>query len=235
MDTSSSPSDGAPPEVWAIVVAAGSGRRFGGPKQFEVLEGQRIVDRSVAVLRAHCDGVVVVLAAEVIGTADGVVPGADAVVAGGDSRSASVRAGLAALPAAAAIVLVHDAARPLCPGAVVARVVDEVAAGAAAVVPVVPVTDTVRTVDGEVLDRDRLRAVQTPQGFRRAALDAAHAADAVATDDAGLMELVGEQVVTVDGDPVNLKVTGPADLVVAAALLRSGIAGPGAARRDSAP
>lgn len=222
-------------EVWAVVVAAGSGRRFGGPKQFELLDGVRVVDRSVDLLRAACDGIVVVMAPDVVGSVEADVPGADVVVAGGDSRSASVRAGLAALPEAAEIVLVHDAARPLCPPAVVERVVAAVRDGAAAVVPVVPLADTVRTVDGEVLDRDELRAVQTPQGFRRRALDAAHALEADATDDAGLMELVGELVTTVDGDPVNLKVTGPADLVVAAALLRAGIAGAAGSGRDSAP
>ena len=235
MHTSQSSGSTAPSEVWAVVVAAGSGRRFGGPKQFEVLDGVRVIDRSVALLRPVCDGVVVVVAPDVVGTADADVPGADEVVAGGASRSASVRAGLAALPPDAGIVLVHDAARPLCPAAVVERVVDAVTNGASAVVPVVPVTDTVRTVDGEVLDRDRLRAVQTPQGFRRAALDAAHAASAEATDDAGLMELVGEQVSTVAGDPVNLKVTDPADLVVATALLRAGIVTGTGSGRDSGP
>ena len=98
-------------------------------------------------------------------------------------------------------------------------VVDALRGGATAVVPVVPVVDTVRLVGGEVLDRDTLRAVQTPQGFRRSALVAAHATEADATDDAGLMELLGEQVEMVDGDPVNLKITSPSDLAVAATLL----------------
>jgi 2-C-methyl-D-erythritol 4-phosphate cytidylyltransferase len=206
-------------DVWAVVVAAGSGRRFGGAKQFELLAGTRVLDRSVAACRSVCGGVVVVVSPEVVGTPDAEVPGADLVVAGGSTRSESVRRGLAAVPDTAELVLVHDAARPLVPAAVCARVVDELRRGATAVVPVVPLADTVRTVEGQVLDRDTLRAVQTPQGFRRTALVAAHATEADATDDAGLMELLGEQVAMVDGDPVNLKITSPSDLAVAAALL----------------
>ncbi|MFM7064088.1 MAG: 2-C-methyl-D-erythritol 4-phosphate cytidylyltransferase [Actinomycetes bacterium] len=219
-------------DVWAVVVAAGSGQRFGGAKQFAELGGTRVLDRSVAACRTVCGGVVVVLAADVLGTPDADVPGADAVVAGGATRSESVRRGLAAVPATAEFVLVHDAARPLVTAAVCTRVVDALRSGATAVVPAVPVTDTVRTVDGQVLDRSALRAVQTPQGFRRDALVAAHATEADASDDAGLMELLGEQVALVEGDPDNLKVTGPSDLTVAAALLRrraeSGAVVPGA-------
>ena len=210
-------------DVWAVVVAAGSGQRFGGPKQFEVLGDQRVLDRSVELCRRVCAGVVVVVSPAAVGTANGSVPGADSVVAGGATRSESVRRGLAALPQAATFVLVHDAARPLCPPDVARRVVAALRAGASAVVPVIPVTDTIRTTDGTVLDRDTLHAVQTPQGFRRTALEAAHASDAEATDDAGLMELVGAQVVTVAGDPINLKLTTPNDLIVARAVL--GLAG----------
>ena len=206
-------------DVWAVVVAAGSGQRFGGAKQFEVLGTERVVDRSVAACRSVCGGVVVVVSPEALGTPDAVVPGADVVVAGGATRSESVRHGLAVVPESAELVLVHDAARPLVPAAVCARVVRALRDGASAVVPVVPVTDTVRTVEGTVLDRDELRAVQTPQGFRRAALLAAHATESDATDDAGLMELLGEQVAMVEGDPVNMKITSPSDLAVAAALL----------------
>lgn len=214
-DLTPTPSD----DVWAVVVAAGSGRRFGGAKQFEQLDGVRVLDRSVAACRSVCGGVVVVVSPEVLGTDDAVVSGADVVVAGGASRSESVRRGLAVVPETAEFVLVHDAARPLVPVAVCARVLEALRRGATAVVPVVPVADTVRTIEGEVLDRDQLRAVQTPQGFRRAALVAAHATATDATDDAGLMELLGEQVEAVDGDPVNLKITSPSDLAVAAALL----------------
>lgn len=122
-------------EVWAIVVAGGSGTRFGGAKQFEDLAGRRVLDWAVAAARSVCDGVVTVL------PADRLEAGARA---GGASRSASVRAGLAAVPAAAEIVVVHDAARPLAGGELFERVVAAVRDGAAAAVPVLAITDTVK-------------------------------------------------------------------------------------------
>ena len=156
---------------------------------------------------------------------------AHTVVAGGTSRSASVRAGLHALPPDAVAVAVHDAARPLAPAEVWDRVLAAVADGADAAVPVVPVTDTVKQVgaDGSArtLDRSRLVAVQTPQAFRTAVLRAAHDGEPEATDDAGLVEAAGGQVVLVAGDPTNLKITAPTDLLVAAALL-AGRTDPGA-------
>ena len=208
-----------------MVVAGGAGVRFGARKQFEVLSGRSVLARSLEAARAACAGVVVVVprdgekAAEVIAQC----AGAQAVVAGGDTRSASVRAGLAALPPAAAIVAVHDAARPLATAEVWDRVIDAVVSGADAAVPVVGVTDTVLEVSPEggsrTLDRSRLVAVQTPQAFRTAVLVAAHAGDPEATDDAGLVEAAGGRVVLVAGDPANLKITAPSDLLVAAALL----------------
>ncbi|GAA6527391.1 2-C-methyl-D-erythritol 4-phosphate cytidylyltransferase [Intrasporangium sp. DVR] len=146
------------------------------------------------------------------------------VVAGGAERGDSVAAGLAALSAEVGIVLVHDAARCLAPTAVFERVVTAVRAGAAAAVPGVPVVDTVKEVDesGRVVgtpDRSRLRAVQTPQGFRRDVLERAHAVSSAATDDAALVERLGETVLVVDGDPLALKVTTPADLDAAARIL----------------
>jgi 2-C-methyl-D-erythritol 4-phosphate cytidylyltransferase len=146
------------------------------------------------------------------------IVGATAVVPGGATRSASVRCGLAAVPAAAQVVLVHDAARPLASPELFGRVVAAVRAGAGAAVPVVPVADTIRDVDGGVIDRERLRAVQTPQGFDAAALRAAHAGSPEGTDDAGLVEATGGRVVLVEGEPTNLKITGPHDLAVAGLL-----------------
>ncbi|MEM7275743.1 MAG: 2-C-methyl-D-erythritol 4-phosphate cytidylyltransferase [Actinomycetota bacterium] len=203
-------------ETWAVVVAGGTGVRFGGPKQLVELGGRRIVDRSIDAVRPHVEGVIVV-GHHQIGTPAGL--GVHAVVAGGPTRSASVRAGLAALPPEVTHVLVHDAARPLASAAVVGRVIDALVDGAEAVVPVVPVTDTLRAIDGGTVDRSRLVAVQTPQGFERAALVAAHAAGANATDDAAVLEAWGHPVVHVDGDPVNIKITMPTDLAVAEALL----------------
>jgi 2-C-methyl-D-erythritol 4-phosphate cytidylyltransferase len=167
------------------------------------------------------------LGAEVHGLLAGAHPGAElAVVDGGATRSASVRLALAALPASVRVVLVHDAARPLVPAALVAAVVAAVEGGADAVVPGLPVTDTVKQVDGAdvvvaTLDRSALRAVQTPQGFRREVLDTAYAGaeSGSATDDAGHVERAGGVVVVVPGAEEAFKVTRPLDLVLAEAVL----------------
>jgi len=153
------------------------------------------------------------------------------VVAGGATRSASVANGLAAVPLSASVVLVHDAARPLASPDLFARVADAVRRGADAAVPVVAVVDTVRDVHGGTLDRERLRAVQTPQGFRADVLRSVHDGLAEATDDAALVEAAGGSVVLVDGERSNLKITEPSDLDVAAALVaraeRPGVGAPG--------
>ncbi len=205
-------------EIWAVVVAGGSGTRFGRPKQLALLGDRRVIDRSVQAMRQGTSGVVVVGSGEV-GTVDSLA--VDAVVAGGQSRSASVRAGLAALPPSATHVMIHDAARPLVPAEVVGAVIDAMTAGAPAVVPVIPVTDTLRSVDGGTVDRSRLVAVQTPQGFDLETLRAAHRSQADATDDAGIIEAAGTAVTHVDGSPRNLKITFPDDLIVAEALICS--------------
>ena len=138
---------------------------------------------------------------------------------GGASRSESVRKGLAVVPDNAAIVLVHDAARPVASPALFTSVVAAVAAGAHAVVPVVPVVDTIRTTSGDGVDRAKLQAVQTPQGFAAGALRHAHGTGGEATDDASLVKAVGGTVVVVDGERWNVKVTEPEDAVVVGALL----------------
>ncbi len=205
--------------VSGIVVAAGSGARFGAAKQFATVGDARLVDLAVAVAVDACDEVVVVLPVDV--TWDG-APVA-AAVAGGARRSESVRAGLAAISPGAEIVVVHDAARPLASASLFAAVIDAVGAGADGAVPGVAVSDTIKRVDGgrvvETVDRSPLVAVQTPQAFRADVLRRAHAAGADATDDAALVELVGGTVVVVRGEPANLKVTTAGDLVTAAALL----------------
>lgn len=146
------------------------------------------------------------------------------VVVGGAERGDSVAAGLRALGEDVDVVLVHDAARCLTPVAVFDRVVAGVRSGVVAVVPGAPVVDTIKQVDADGFvvatpDRAALRAVQTPQGFRRDVLERAHAGGSDATDDAGLVERLGERVLVVDGDPRALKVTTPADLEAAARLL----------------
>ena len=146
------------------------------------------------------------------------------VVAGGAERQDSVRAALAALPAEVELVLVHDAARCLTPVEVVERVVAALRSGAPAVVPVLPVADTVKQVADDrvvrTVDRAALVSVQTPQGFLRALLEQAHADGAAGlTDDAGLVEAMGAPVVTVPGADEAFKVTRPLDLLLAEALL----------------
>ncbi|MEW6476027.1 MAG: 2-C-methyl-D-erythritol 4-phosphate cytidylyltransferase [Actinomycetota bacterium] len=210
-------------DVWAIVVAAGSGSRFGDavPKQFLELGGLRLIDWALAAAGAACDGVVAVLPAAHL---DVTVAPAVKAVAGGPTRSASVRAGLAAVPDDASVIVVHDAARPLADALLFERVVAAVRRGADGAVPAVPVADTIKRVDpsGEVvetLDRAALRAVQTPQAFAADVLRRAHAGGGEATDDAALVEAAGGRVVVVPGDPANLKVTGPEDLVRAEDLV----------------
>ena len=199
--------------VWTVVVAGGSGQRFGGAKQYERLGGRRVLDWAVAAATAASDGVVVVVPADDVGREGG--------IAGGETRSESVRNGLEAVPVDATIVCVHDAARPFADAAVFARVIDAVKAGADGAVPGLSLSDTVKQVDadGRVVatpDRSQLRAVQTPQAFRATALRAAHdavpAGEGAATDDATLVEAGGGSIVVVDGDADNRKITDPADL-----------------------
>jgi len=200
--------------IWTIVVAGGSGSRFGTRKQFEAFGSSTVIGESISVARVVSDGVVAVVPVGSLERDDG----ADAVVAGGSTRAASVRAGLVAVPERASIILVHDAARPLASVTLYERVIRTVRLGADGVVPVVPVTDTLRTLDGVAMDRDQLVAVQTPQGFAAPALRAAHRDEPEATDDASLVSAAGGIVVTVEGDRWNLKLTEPSDVVVAMAL-----------------
>lgn len=203
-----------------VVVAAGRGERLaaGLPKAFVGLAGRTLLERTLEAVAASgvIDRVVVVLPPGV----DPVEVGTAVAVPGGPTRQSSVAAGLAALPGDVDVVLVHDAARALAPPELFRRVVAAVRDGHDAVVPVVPVTDTVRALDGGVVDRAGLRAVQTPQGFRRDALVAAHAAlPGEATDDAGLIERHGGRVHLVDGDEEAFKVTTPLDLRLAEAVV----------------
>jgi 2-C-methyl-D-erythritol 4-phosphate cytidylyltransferase len=146
-------------------------------------------------------------------------PGAHRVVVGGATRSASVRAGLAAVPDDAEIIVVHDGARPLASREIFSRVIDAVRHGADGAVPGIPVADTIRSLDGGTVDRARLVAVQTPQAFRADLLRRAHDGEPDASDDASLVEAVGGVIVVVDGEHRNLKITTPIDLRFAALLL----------------
>jgi len=204
--------------VWTIVVAGGSGRRFGSEKQYEQLAGRRVIDRACDAARQASDGVVVVLpSADAVAAWRSSGPVTDAAVAGGATRSESVRAGLAAVPATATIVCVHDAARPLATAELFARVIEAVRGGAAGAIPALAVTDTIKVVDGAgtvtaTPDRSMLVAVQTPQAFVAWALRDAHAGGADGTDDASLVEGAGGRVVVVAGEAWNRKITEPEDL-----------------------
>ena len=244
--------------VIALVAAAGQGTRLGAPipKAYVELDGVPLLARSVRLLldSGRVDEVIVLVSPDMQDTAARVLAEAqlaDApvrLVHGGGERADSVWAGLRAAAADAAstaasagasagadasnqdaVVLVHDAARALTPPDMVARIVDRVAAGASAVIPVLPVADTIKEVDGDTVlatpDRSRLRAVQTPQGFDLATLIRANEAyfassqDFIATDDASLMEWFGDTVVTVPGDAMAFKITTPLDLTLARAVL----------------
>jgi 2-C-methyl-D-erythritol 4-phosphate cytidylyltransferase len=213
----------------ALIVAAGSGERLGADraKAFVVVAGRPMVRWSLDALAVvpTVDAVVVAVPPGLEG-AD--LPGASIVVAGGATRSESVRAALAAAPPADEVI-VHDAARPLAPPDLFVRVLEELAAtGTDAAVAAVPVTDTIKRADSdgavsETLDRRTLWAAQTPQAFRREALERAlDVPDEVlaeATDDAWLVERAGGRVRLVESPPENLKVTTPLDLRVAEAIL----------------
>ncbi|MDA8316469.1 MAG: 2-C-methyl-D-erythritol 4-phosphate cytidylyltransferase [Actinomycetota bacterium] len=212
--------------MWAVIVAGGSGSRFGRPKQFESLAGRPVVEWSVTAARKATDGVVLVVPA---GEEDRALSlGADVVVTGGETRSASVRRGLEHVPDQVDVVVVHDAARPLASPALFAAVVapllgaesEEDADGVDGVVCGIAIADTLKRVGGngstvtETVDRTSLVAVQTPQAFRAAVLRRAHAAGGDATDDAALVEAIGGKVCVVPGEAHNVKLTVPSDLAL---------------------
>lgn len=232
-------------DVAAVVVAAGHGERMGGPvrKQYLPLAGRPVLAQTLAALwqPGLLGGIVLVTAAgdedycrnEIIERWG--LAGVRAVVAGGRRRQDSVTAGLAVLPGDTRWVVVHDGVRPFVSGELLRRVL-EAARGFGAAVPGFCPVDTVKVVDGEGFvqstpDRRALRAVQTPQVFRRDWLEEAHrraaAEDWEASDDAGLLERCGYPVRVVEGERWNIKLTTPEDLALAEALLerRRGCAG----------
>lgn len=206
-----------PASTAVIVVAAGSGSRLGAgvPKAFAWVAGQPILARALVTVPSGVQ-LVIVAPASHLAEARALAAGAT-VVAGGDSRQASVAAGLAALEPGIHTVLVHDAARAFAPTELFERVIATVQATGDGVIPVLPVSDTIKRVDGqrvlETVDRSALVHVQTPQGFPRAALDVAYAtAHDDHTDDAALFAASGGTVITVAGDARAHKITTPADL-----------------------
>ena len=223
--------------VWAVLVAAGRGERLGGsrPKAFAKLAGRPLLAESLARLESSdwIEAIVVVapsqweepaiLLAEELGTGK-----VSSCVTGGTTRADSVRAGVAEVPEEAAVVLVHDAARPFLPLEVIERVLRPLGEGWDGAVAALPVADTLkRTMDGsvaETVDRTGLAAAQTPQAFvaqtfRRALADATRDA----SDCSGFVEGSGGRVRLVDGDPRLIKVTTLADLSLVEALLKMGL------------
>ena len=216
--------------IGLVLVAAGSGQRLGAgvPKALVRVAGRSMIEHCLrTVSQVDRIGQVVVVAPP--GRADdlvstGVIPEGVRVVAGGASRDASVRHGLGVLDAGTQFVLIHDAARPFAPPEVFERVLDALVAGQDAVIPVMPVTDTIKVVrDGVVHStpvRDELVAVQTPQGFRLDILKDAHATlDVRVTDDAMLVERAGIEVHVVDGSQRSFKITTGFDMRVAESVL----------------
>ena len=234
--------------VVALLAAAGQGTRLGAdvPKAYVPLRGRTLLARSAQVMvnSAMVDEIVVLVspvmeeyAREVLDREVDARGVPIRLVHGGGERADSVWAGLQSIADDAAVVLVHDAARALTPPGMVARVAQKVLDGSPAVIPVVPVADTIKEVSVETAadggeetvvatpSRASLRAVQTPQGFDLAALRAANEAyfsghpDFVATDDASLMEWHGVPVITVQGDAMAFKITTPIDLTLARAVV----------------
>jgi 2-C-methyl-D-erythritol 4-phosphate cytidylyltransferase len=219
--------------VWAILAAAGSGERLGldRPKAFASLNDRPLVAEPLERFDGSdwIEGIVVAAPPEweepCILVAEEVAAGKVAeTVTGGATRSESVRAALAEVPDEASVVLVHDAARPVVPEEVIERLITALADGWDAAVPVLPIADTVKRLDGEsvaeTLDRTGLVTVQTPQAFVAPTLREALVGDvSMAPDCASLVEARGGRVRAVEGDPRLLKVTTPADLELVASWL----------------
>jgi 2-C-methyl-D-erythritol 4-phosphate cytidylyltransferase len=207
--------------VAAVLVAGGSGARLGAdvPKAFVRVGGSTLIEHASRRFVRHVAHTVLVVPAGWESEVSGSV-----VVTGGATRQESVDAGLRAVPDHVEFVLVHDVARPFVPDAVINRVLAALRDGADAVIPGLPVTDTIKQIDSSgavvaTVDRSALVAVQTPQGFRRAVLIDAHARGGDgATDDAALVEALGGRVVVVPGAPEAFKITNRWDLLLAEAV-----------------
>jgi 2-C-methyl-D-erythritol 4-phosphate cytidylyltransferase len=218
--------------VWAILAAAGRGDRLGldRPKAFAPLNDRPLIAESLERLDASdwIEGIVVAAPPEweepCILVAEEIAAGKVAeTVTGGETRSESVRNALAQVPEVAAVVLVHDAARPLVTEEVIERVVTALEDGWDAAVPSLPVADTVKRVEGEAvaetIDREGLVIVQTPQAFLVDVLRRAVESGGEASDCAALVEAAGGRVRAVQGDPRLVKITEPSDLELVASWL----------------
>ncbi|NIM58257.1 MAG: 2-C-methyl-D-erythritol 4-phosphate cytidylyltransferase [Candidatus Aminicenantes bacterium] len=217
-------------KVTTIIVAAGEGKRFGFSKQFALLGRKSVLDRCLEIFEAHKKVAAIVLVLKDVGLKNKYIKRYKKVVAvakGGKRRQDSVLSGFRQVdPKKAEIVLVHDGVRSLVSESLIDRVI-EATQRAGAAIPVIPVEDTIKLVEGDevsrTLDRDQLVRVQTPQGFSypilKAALDKAKEENFYGTDEASLAKKIGKKVVVVRGDRKNIKITTPEDLKIAEAFL----------------
>ncbi|HUU52154.1 MAG TPA: 2-C-methyl-D-erythritol 4-phosphate cytidylyltransferase [Candidatus Heimdallarchaeota archaeon] len=213
-------------KVTAIVVAAGEGQRFGAPKQFAPLRKKPVLEWCLRSFDTHVQvaEIVLVLMSDI--EKEEYIrrfPKISAVVTGGEHRQDSVIAGFNQIdPQKTGFVLIHDGVRPLVDHALLSRVIAATKENGAAV-PVIAIEDTVKAVEGDkvlrTVDREQLRRVQTPQGFSysilKAALDQAREDNYYSTDEAVLIERIGQEIVIVEGDPRNIKITTPDDIRIA--------------------
>ncbi len=221
----------------ALVPAAGRGERLGPgePKALREISGVPMLVYAVSALASarSIDLVVVAAPPRDVDSVAAMLSQQSfsdkvTVVAGGDTRQESVARALIALPLDVDVVLVHDAARPLVPVELVSAVVASVRAGNPAVVPGLAVTDTIKEINNQgdvvaTIDRNSLRAIQTPQGFNRELLQRAHAqldeSQGIFTDDAGLIEAMGVRVKVIEGHVEAMKITRPFDLAIAETII----------------
>lgn len=214
------------PKSAAIIAGAGLGNRLGAkiPKALIQIEGISLVERAFTSLSRVVDEIVITAPDGYADEFRKIFGDSAKVITGGVLRSDSVKLAVATLSPSVEYVLVHDAARGLATSELAKRVLAELQSGESAVIPTLPVVDTIKEVDGagfvrNTPDRNSLRAVQTPQGFALSVLKRAHEASEDATDDAALVEALGIKVKTIPGEALAMKVTNPEDIALAISLL----------------
>ena len=210
------------PKVALLIPAAGSGERFGAPipKALVQLNGRTLIEHALLNLGPIASQIIVAAPAGYEEKFREILGDAVTVVTGGSTRTKSVKIALESIDSEIEYVLVHDAARPLASGELGKRVIDALAAGDVAVIPALNVADTIKEVDAanyvvSTPNRERLRAVQTPQGFARETLVKAHMQNIEATDDGALVEAMRGKVKLIAGEIRALKITNPEDLASA--------------------
>ena len=210
------------PKVALLIPAAGSGERFGAPipKALVQLNGRTLIEHALLNLGPIATQIIVAAPAGYEDKFREILGGAVTVVTGGSTRTKSVKIALESIAQEIEYVLVHDAARPLASGELGQKIIEALAAGDVAVIPALSVTDTIKEVDASnyvvaTPNRERLRAVQTPQGFARETLVKAHMQNIEATDDGALVEAMRGKVKLIEGENRALKITNPEDLAAA--------------------